>query len=378
MQDLPELSVLVPVRNEGAVIASTARAILDQRFAGTVEFLIVDGLSDDGTRATLDGLAAEDARVRVLENPRGDLASALNIGLEAAKGEFVAKMDAHTYFPPDYLQTGVDRLRRGDVSWVSGPPVPHGVGAWSRRIALALGTVLGVGGSGKWLAGTPAGSPEEERELRTGVFSGIWRRSVLERVGGWSPGWPVNEDSELASRFLASGERIVCVRAMAARYVPRESLAALGRQYWRYGFYRAKTANRHPDSVGLSQLAPPALLVSQLGWLAGRPGRAVARLSLAAYGAAQLGVTARVASREGLRDAVFLPAVFATMHGSFGAGWLAGCARFGLPVAGIGRALGARRRASDMPSTNGGNRAHARRLAAPSAEGSPDAWNVSR
>ena len=335
----PHISVLVPVRDEGALIATTARTILDQRYAGPIEFLVVDGNSTDGSRATLEELAARDERVRLLDNPRGDLASALNIGLDAARGELVAKMDAHTYFPPDYLQRAADRLRRGDVSWVSGPPVPRGVGPWSRRIALALETPLGVGGSGKWLRGSAESGAEEEQELRTGVFSGVWRRAVLERLGGWDPEWPVNEDSELASRFLQSGERIVCVRGMAASYVPRESLGALARQYWRYGFYRAKTANRHPQSVGLSQLAPPALLAAQLGWLTGRRGRALARLTLGSYALAQAAVCARVAARERTRDAAFLPAVFTTMHASFGAGWIAGCARFGLPLAGIVRAL---------------------------------------
>jgi succinoglycan biosynthesis protein ExoA len=334
----PDVSVLVPVRDEGALISSTVRTILGQRFAGEVEFIVIDGNSRDGTRAALDALCARDPRLRVIDNPRGDLASALNLGLAAASGEFVAKMDAHTFFPADYLQLGVDRLRQGDVNWVSGPPVPHGVGLWSRRVALALETPLGVGASGKWFKRSPDSAGERERELRTGVFSGVWRRSVLEALGGWDPAWPVNEDSELASRFLASGERIVCVRAMAASYVPRESLGALARQYWRYGLYRAKTANRHPESVGVSQLAPPALLVSQLGWFAGGRARRAARLALAAYTGAQAVIVARAASRAG-REAALLPAVFCTMHISFGAGWLAGCARFGLPVAGILRAL---------------------------------------
>jgi succinoglycan biosynthesis protein ExoA len=342
MDASPDVTVLVPVKDEGTLIASTARTILDQAFDGTLELLFVDGDSRDGTRAALERLAAEDRRVRLLDNPRGDLASALNIGLQAARGEFVAKMDAHTYFPPDYLQIGVDRLRRGDVSWVSGPPVPQGIGRWSRRIAIALETRLGVGGSGKWtLPGSHNGNGAgHERDLHTGVFSGVWRRSALERTGGWSAGWPVNEDSELASRFLAVGERIVCLDAMAARYVPRESLGALARQYWRYGFYRAKTANRHPASVRLSQLAPPALLLSQLGWLAGRPGRTLAGASLAAYGAAQLAACAAAARRHPSRDVLALPAVLVTMHSSFGAGWLAGCARFGVPLAGIREAFG--------------------------------------
>src|SRR4051794_30773288 len=108
-----DVSVLVPIRNEARIIRESSRTIVGQSFDGSAEFLMIDGNSQDGTRAALEELAAQDPRVRILENPAGDLASALNVGLAAARGEFVAKMDAHTYFPSSYLQAGVDRLRSG-------------------------------------------------------------------------------------------------------------------------------------------------------------------------------------------------------------------------------------------------------------------------
>lgn len=334
MEDAVDVSVLVPVRDEQALIDSTARTILDQRFDGSIELLMIEGCSRDGTRATLERLASEDERVKVLDNPKGDLASALRIGLPAAKGEFVAKMDAHTYFPPTYLQTGVERLRQGDVHWVSGPPIPHGVDRCSRAVALALGTRLGVGGSGKWSA------DREEKQLDTGVFSGVWRRSVLERLGGWEADWPVNEDSELASRYLAAGEQILGLRSMGASYVPRNSLRGLARQYWRYGFYRAKTANRHPQSMRRSHLAPPLLLIAlAILPLLGPRGRRLARAALTSYVAAQAVAVASVAGRAQDGELGLLPMVLATMHASFGAGWLAGCLRFGFPAAAVRRAL---------------------------------------
>jgi succinoglycan biosynthesis protein ExoA len=342
-----DVSVLVPIRNEAAVIEQTARKIVDQRFAGSAEFLMIDGASDDGTRPILERLAAEDERVRLIDNPAGDLASALNLGLEAARGEFVVKMDAHTYFPPDYVQIGVDRMRKGDVGWVSGPQVPFGVGPWSRRVALALGTRLGVGGSEKWPATFGEGAEDGERDLDTGVFSGVWRRSTLERLGGWEPDWPVNEDSELASRYLAAGERLVCVGAMGARYVPRSSLRGLARQYSRYGFYRAKTAKRHPASVRPYHLVPAALVCVVAAALLGpRVLRRPARAALALYAGAQAVESVKAAGEGEPSDAVLLPAVFTTMHMSYGSGYLAGCLRFGMPLGALARRVAARLGAS--------------------------------
>jgi succinoglycan biosynthesis protein ExoA len=331
-----DVSVITPVRNEAAVLDGTASTILEQRFDGTIEFLFVEGRSHDGTRAILERLSRQDPRIQILDNPRGDLGSALQIGLAGASGEFIAKMDAHTWFPPDYLQHAVARLRRGDVNWVSGPPLPVGVDRWSRRVALALGTRLGVGGSRKW--GSEAASGPE-RDLDTGVFSGVWTRSSLERLGGWDPAWPVNEDSELAARYLAAGERLVCLPEMGARYLPRNTLLGLAHQYFRYGQYRAKTANRHPNSVRRSTFLPSALVLALGLPVLGRTGRWLSAGVVLAYVSALATISTSRAGEADVRDAAALPAVFATMHLTYGLGFLSGCAKFGFPGAAIRRVI---------------------------------------
>jgi glycosyltransferase involved in cell wall biosynthesis len=142
-----DVSVLTPTYNERRFIAECAERMRAQSLNGSVEFLFIDGGSDDGTREFLDDLARRNEHVRVLENPARRIPDALNIGLAAARGEFVARMDAHTVYPPDYLAAGVERLRRGGVEWVSGPALPLGVGKWSRRVALAMESPLGIGGA---------------------------------------------------------------------------------------------------------------------------------------------------------------------------------------------------------------------------------------
>jgi succinoglycan biosynthesis protein ExoA len=339
-----DVSVIVAVRNEEAFIRETVSAIRDQDFAGELEFLFVDGRSDDATRPILEELAADDPRIRILDNPARQLASALNIGLRNARGEFVAQMDAHTYYPRNYVADGVKRLERGDVDWVTGPPIPHGVGPWSRRVALALDSWLGTGASNKWASRLEATGPDSngggEIELDTSVFAGVWRRDKLEALDGWDEGWPVNHDSELAARLLSRGGRIVCLPALGARYIPRNSLKGLAVQYGRYGFYRAKTSRRHPRSLRRSHLlAPAVVLTAAAALLAPQPLRSIARAGIAAYGFAVLSASAQVAPRGSAGDAVGLPLVFATMHLAWGVGFLAGCVRNGPPLRAIARAV---------------------------------------
>jgi glycosyltransferase involved in cell wall biosynthesis len=317
---------LTPTLNEEAHILETVKGLQSQKLDSDVEFLFMDGRSQDGTRSLLEDLAAEDPRIRVLDNPRRGIPYALNIGLENARGEYVARMDAHTVYPPDYLARGVERLRRGDVDWVSGPQLPRGGGKWSRRIALALGTRLGIGGAAFRNA-------RIELDVDAG-YTGVWRRETLLRHGGWDEAWPINEDGELAARIREAGGRIVCVPEMAALYTPRDSLPALARQYWRYGNYRAKTCRVHPESMRRSHLLPPALAIAlPLSLLRSRVGR-LARAGMTAYAAALI-ATAISRLGAGLRDALSLPSILATMHLSWGFGFLTGAGRFGPPLRAI-------------------------------------------
>lgn len=339
LADRVDISVLVPVLNEEQHIRETVAAMQAQRFDGTVELLFADGGSEDRTKEILLELAAEDPRIRVLENPRRRTASGLNVCLREARGEFVARMDAHTYYADRYLAAGVERLRRGGTEWVSGPAVPRPTGSISRAVALALASWLGRGGSRKWSEDAGGG---EERELDTGVFGGVWWRDALLEVDGWDERWPINQDSEMASRFLRQGARLICLPEMVGHYVPRDSLSKLARQYYRYGYYRARTFRRHPQSMRRSHLIAPALSLSLVTAVAApRLLRRASRLALGSYLIAVAATAASAARRPDQRKAgAALLGVLPAMHFGWGFGTLAGVVKFGPPFAALARLLG--------------------------------------
>jgi glycosyltransferase involved in cell wall biosynthesis len=335
-------SVLVPVLNEEAHIRETVDAMRAQRLEGPIEFLFMDGRSSDGTRAILDELADSDVRIRVFDNPGRTTPHALNIGLANARGAYVARMDAHAYYPPDYVARGIERLERGGVDWVAGPAIPRGEGRWSRRVALALNAGLGTVGSRKWRAEAPAAEAAEV-ELDTGVFAGVWRRETLDAHDGWDVEWPINQDSELAARVLGAGGRIVLVPEMGAEYVPRNTLGGLAKQYWRYGRYRAKTSIRHSNSLRRSHMLAPGLVIAAAGALAApRPARLASRGLLAAYAAVLVAASARASKAASRNDAAALPLVFAIMHASWGAGFIYTSVREGPPLEALAHLAGLR------------------------------------
>lgn len=336
-----DCSVLVPVFNEERYIEQSVAAMRRQRFDGEIEFLFADGRSTDRTREILQSLGAEDPRIMVFDNPNRSVSSGLNVALRHARGSWIVRMDAHTEYPDDYIALGVARLRKGGTRWVSGPQVPKGVGTVSRAVSLALASPLGRGGSRKW--GEQGGAGAGEWELDSGVFDGVWQRTTLLEYGGWDERWPRNSDSEMAGRFLARGERLVCLGAMAAEYVPRDTLAGLWRQYLAYGEYRAKTAAIHPHTMRASHLLPPAVVLDALlAALGPRRVRSLARAGLGSYAAVLAYAGARSRARvQQPSDVLLVPGVLAIMHFAHGLGMLAGAARHGPPLAALAALAGA-------------------------------------
>ena len=341
-------SVLVPVFNKERHLEQSMAAMRRQRFAGRIEFVCADGGSTDRTREILESLASEDPRIRVLHNPNRSVSSGLNVALRHARGRWIARMDAHTEYPDDYLAIGVERLQRNGTRWVSGPQTPRGVGRVSRSVALALGSFLGRGGSRKW--GSEGSTTGSEYELDTGVFAGVWAHSTLLEYGGWTQRWPKNEDSELAGRFLARGERLVCLPEMAAAYVPRDSLSGLWRQYAGYGEYRFKTAVRHPQTLRRSNLLPPAVVLDTVLAVRGpRTARGLARAALGLYAGALVAAAGQALPRSEQRgDAALVPVVLAIMHFAHGFGAARSAIRNGPPLAALASMAGLDRLASSL------------------------------
>jgi succinoglycan biosynthesis protein ExoA len=340
MGDEVACSVLVPVLNEERYVEQAVDAMRRQRFDGELEFIFADGGSNDRTREILERLAEQDPRIRVFDNPSRSVSSGLNVCLSHACGRWAVRMDAHTVYPDDYIARGVARLAEGGTRWVSGPQVPTGRGPVSRAVSLALGGALGRGGSRKW--GVDGGAEGAEYELDTGVFTGVWERATLLEYGGWDERWPRNSDSEMAARFLANGERLICLPAMGGRYVPRDSLRGLWRQYVDYGEFRARTSRRHPHSMRASHLLAPAIALTGLAAVAApRRARRLARLGEAIYLGSVLraGMRAR-ADADASSDAALVPAVLLAMHHGHGLGQMKGWLRYGPPLAAIAHLLG--------------------------------------
>ena len=322
----PSVSVVMPVVNEERHLRAAVQRVLNQDYPGPLDVTLAVGPSRDATADVADALTREFDRVRVVPNPSGATPAGLNAAIAASTGEIVVRVDGHAMIPNDYVRVAVDVLERTGADNVGGVMAAEGVGDFERAVAAAMTSRFGVGDASFHVGG-------EEGPALT-VYLGCFRRSALERVGGYDESMERAQDWELNLRIRESGGVVYFTPTLHVTYRPRHSLRALARQYHDYGRWRREVARRHPSTLSARYLAAPVtvavvglgVLVSAFGALGGRQGLALAGLAPAAVYASG---TVIASITTGLRTGdtavtARLPAVFATMHGAWGVGFLRG------------------------------------------------------
>ncbi len=316
----PTVSIIVPCRDEAAFIDAFCADALQQSLPAPwqLELIIADGGSSDGTRARLQQLAAADARLRVVDNPARFVAAGLNRALAAAQGNVVVRMDVHTRYAPDYVAQCLAALQRSGADNVGGPWCAEGQGPWGRAIAAAF--------QSRWVAGGARSRDlAYEGEVDT-VYLGCWPRASFERFGPFDETLVRNQDDEHNLRIVRGGGRVWQSAAIRSVYRPRESLAALWRQWLQYGYWKPFVAKKHGQAAALRHRVPglfvAALAGAALLALAGWP-MPLGVLS-AAYAALVLALSVAVAAGSSWALLWRLPWVVAAQQLAYGVGSLAG------------------------------------------------------
>ena len=316
---LPHVSVVVPARDCAGLLPACLAAIDAQSYGGALDVTVALAPSADGTRRVLCE-ASMRLPLRVVDNPAGTTPAGLNAAIRACDGEVIARVDAQSRVPPDYLERAVATMAATGAANVGGVQRPVGRGRGD-PIAAALASPFG-GGPAAFRRGRRDGSADT-------VYMGVLDRAVLDSVGGFDESLERNQDYELNWRLRTAGHIVWLDPDLVVDYVPRASYNALARQYFAYGSWKRTMLWRHPLSLRPRQLAAPALVaglaVSAVGLARGRLAGAV--LPLAYAGAAALAASRLHRALPAGVDRLRAMGVFAVMHLAWGAGFLGGRTR---------------------------------------------------
>ena len=193
----PAVSVILPVLNEEAHLEESILAILSQDYHGEFEVILALGPSRDRTDEIAKNLSDKDARVKLVANPTGKTAAALNLAVAASKHPVIVRVDGHAHIPQNYLSLAVEILKSTGAVNVGGVMAAAGVSAFEKAVARAMRSPLGVGAS-RFHTGGEAG------EVDT-VYLGAFRREAITGAGGFDERYTRAQDWELNYRLRKNG-----------------------------------------------------------------------------------------------------------------------------------------------------------------------------
>lgn len=318
------VSIIIPCRNEEKTIGQVLDSIKQQDFPlDALEVVIADGFSEDKTRERIKAFQAQNPNlaVRVVDNPVREIPTGLNLAIRAAKGEIIVRMDGHSLPQADYVTRCVENLsaHKGDNvggRWIIVP----GEDTWiARGIAAAAAHPLGVGNVKYRISG-------EAGPVDTVPF-GSYFRSLFDEVGYFDETLLTNEDYEFNTRLRQSGRVVWFDPAIACRYFSRPDISALARQYWRYGYWKARMVRRYPGSIKPRQLMPPVFVTSLILLICGGIVFPPIFFGLLAIIVLYLGIIMvaslpEAASRKDPSLIAGIPLAILTMHITWGSGFL--------------------------------------------------------
>ncbi|MBN1668278.1 MAG: glycosyltransferase family 2 protein [Anaerolineales bacterium] len=255
---MPSVSVIIPCYNEQATIGLLLDALYRQSYpVAEMEVVIADGMSSDATRAQIAAFQERhpDLQVQVVDNPDRHIPAGLNIALQAARGDYIMRLDAHSVPVVDYIERCVTALQAGKGRNVGGIiHIRPGADTWiSQAIAVAAAHPLGVGDARYRVGG-------QAQAVDTVAF-GAYDRGLVAEIGPYDESLLTNEDYEFNTRIRQAGGTVWFDPQIRMTYFARASLAALARQYWRYGFWKLRMLLRYPETIRWRQALPPLFVL---------------------------------------------------------------------------------------------------------------------
>lgn len=314
------VSVIIPCRNEEKFINKCLDSIIDNEYPkDRFEILVVDGMSEDGTRDIIKKFSQKYSFINLLDNHKKIVPTALNIGIHFAKGDIIIRMDAHNVYEKHYILKCVQYIRKYSVDNIGGIWITSS-GSDSmiaKSIAFALSHSFGVGNS-YFRVGS-----QEPRFTDTVPF-GCYKKEVFERIGLFNENLMRNQDIEFNLRLKRAGGRILLVPDVISYYHARSNLKDLFKQNFLNGYWVIYGSKFAKLPFSLRHLIPFAFVISLLssfimsffytffiytfGFILG------------SYLIANAFYSFKLSFKNGLHHFPFVISTFLTLHFSYGLG----------------------------------------------------------
>ena len=233
-----EVSVIIPTYNRELVIRRAVDSVLKQSFKN-FELIIIDDGSTDSTPSILENYKKKDERIAVYVQKNRGVSSARNLGIDKAKGKWVAFLDSDDEWLEDKLEKQINFAKNNPTI-----PLIHGEEIWVRN-------------------GRRVNPKNKHQKFGGDIFekclalclispsASFISRDLLEEYNGFDENYPVCEDYDLWLRITKDHEVGFIETPILIKYGGHED--QLSRKYFAMDFWRVKSLDRIYDSKCFSK-----------------------------------------------------------------------------------------------------------------------------
>ncbi len=332
MHNFPFISIIIPCRNEVDYIGKVIEDILSQDYPNDkMEILIIDGESDDNTQSVIEEKSKHYPNVIALNNARKIVPTALNIGIKAAKGEIIVRIDAHCEYPKNYVSYLVKNLidLKADNVGVAMIAHPRNKSLTAKAISEAISSPFGIGDSLHRIGIT------KPTQIDSVPF-GCYKKEVFERIGLFDEELIRNQDDEFNARLRKNGGKIYLLPDIEIKYMARDTIPKISKMFYYYGYFKPLVNKKVGSPATIRQFVPPAyllMLISTLlltifswniGWL-------FFMIVFVPHSFLNLLISSKIALKsKSIKMVPLLFFIFNAIHFSYGSGYIKGVVRFQL------------------------------------------------
>lgn len=254
------ISIICPVFNEEKFIANCLDSIMKQDYPmQDLEVIIVDGMSTDRTREIVAEYSERYPFIRLVDNPKRIVPTAMNLGIKASNGDTIIRLDAHAIFPDNYFSELVWNLASLKAENVGGvcKTLPVSDTPVCVAIANVLSSSFGMGNS-RFRIGT-----SEVMEVDTVPF-GCFHRDLFERIGFFDEDLVRNQDDEFNGRIIKNGGKVFLLPQLEIKYYARDKVSKVFNMFYQYGLFKPLVNKKLGSPATLRQFFPLLFVLALL------------------------------------------------------------------------------------------------------------------
>ena len=253
------VSVVVGLLNEEKFLPRLIEDFKKQTYNhNEIELIFIDGMSKDDSWKILEDFKNSNHDfydVVLLKNPKVILSAGMNVGIKAARGECILKVDCHSHITDNFIENNVKIIEEGeDVCGGPRPNIIENADNFSKTLLLVEENMFG--------SGIADYRKKTTKKYVSSVFQGMYKKSIFDKIGLLDEKVGRVEDNELHYRIRKNGYKIRYSHDILSYQYTRPTLKRMLKQKYSNGYWIGKVSHVYPKAFSIFHFVPLAFVLA--------------------------------------------------------------------------------------------------------------------